>query len=239
MNFKEYRTAMSTALITGGSRGFGLALAGVLVDAGWDVVADGRHRPSLEEAARRLGPHLHAVPGDVTDPAHRQALMDAVRRLGRLDLLVNNAGTLGPSPLPRLRDVDPEILVDVVRTNAAAPLALTQAALPLLEVSGGAVVNVTSDAAVEAYEGWGTYGASKAALEHVSKVLAVEEPGVRIWWFDPGDLRTEMHQAAFPGEDISDRPLPDAVAPALLVLLAMRPPSGRIRAADLLAEVAP
>ena len=239
MNFKEYRTAMSTALITGGSRGFGLALAGVLVDAGWDVIADGRDRPSLEDAARRLGPHLHAVPGDITDPAHRQVLMDRARRLGGLDLLVNNAGTLGPSPLPRLRDVDPEVLVDVVRTNAAAPLALTQAVLPLLGVGGGAVVNVTSDAAVEAYEGWGTYGASKAALEHVSKVLAVEEPGVRIWWFDPGDLRTEMHQAAFPGEDISDRPLPDAVAPALLVLLATRPPSGRIRAADLLAEVAP
>ncbi len=239
MNFKEYRTAMSTALVTGGSRGFGLALAGVLVDAGWDVVVDGRDRPSLEDAARRLGPHLHAVPGDVTDPTHRRALMDRAGRLGGLDLLVNNAGTLGPSPLPRLRDVDPEVLVDVVRTNVAAPLALTQAALPLLEARGGAVVNVTSDAAVEAYEGWGTYGASKAALEQVSGVLAVEEPGVRIWWFDPGDLRTEMHQAAFPGEDISDRPLPDTVAPALLVLLAMRPPSGRIRAADLLAEVAP
>jgi len=239
VNFKEYRTAMSTALITGGSRGLGLALAGVLVDAGWDVIADGRDRPSLEDAARRLGPQLHAVPGDVTDPVHRHALMDRARRLGGLELLVNNAGTLGPSPLPRLRDVDPEVLVDVVRTNAAAPLALTQAALPLLGVSGGAVVNVTSDAAVEAYEGWGTYGASKAALEHVSRVLAVEEPGVRVWWFDPGDLRTEMHQAAFPGEDISDRPLPDAVAPALLVLLAIRPPSGRIRAIDLLAEVAP
>ncbi|HEX7443784.1 MAG TPA: SDR family oxidoreductase [Acidimicrobiales bacterium] len=230
---------MSTALITGGSRGLGLALAGVLVNAGWDVVADGRDRPSLEDAARRLGPHLHAVPGDVTDPTHRRALMDRARQLGGLDLLVNNAGTLGPSPLPRLRDVDPEVLVDVVRTNAAAPLALTQAALPLLEAGGGAVVNVTSDAGVEAYAGWGTYGASKAALEQLSNVLAVEEPGVRIWWFDPGDLRTEMHQAAFPGEDISDRPPPESVAPALLVLLAMRPPSGRIRAADLLAEVAP
>ena len=237
MNFKEYRTAMSTALITGGSRGFGLALAGVLLDAGWEVVTDGRDRPSLDAAAGRLGPHLHTVPGDITDPIHREALVDEARQLGGLDLLVNNAGTLGPSPLPRLRDVDPDVLVDVMRTNVAAPLALTQVALPQLEVSGGAVVNITSDAAAGAYEGWGTYGASKAALEQVSNVLAVEVPGVRVWWFDPGDLRTEMHQAAFPGEDISDRPVPETVAPALLRLLALRPPSGRIRAAEFLTVV--
>ena len=163
-------------------------------------------------------------------------LVDEARRLDGLDLLVNNAGTLGPSPLPLVRDVDPDVLIDVFRTNVAAPLALTQAVLPLLEERDGAVVNVTSDAAVEAYEGWGAYGASKAALEQLGNVLAVEVPSVRVWWFDPGDMLTEMHQAAFPGEDITDRPLPESVTPAVLRLLDLRPPSGRVRAADLLAE---
>ena len=236
MNFKEYRTGMSTALITGGSRGFGLALATALVGADWDVVVDGRDRPSLEAAADRLGPRLHIVPGDVTDDAHRHELLDTVRRLGGLDLLVNNAGTLGPSPLPAVRDVDPEVLADVLHTNVVAPVALIQLVLPLLEERQGAVVNVTSDAAVEAYEGWGTYGSSKAALEQVSNVLAAETPGVRVWWFDPGDMRTEMHQAAFPGEDISDRPLPESVTPSVMRLLELRPPSGRVRASDVLVE---
>ena len=227
---------MSTALVTGGSRGFGLALAGALTVAGWDVIVDGRDRLSLEAAARRLGARLHIVPGDMTDAGHRRELVNEARRLGGLDLLVNNAGTLGPSPLPPVRDVDPDVLIDVLRTNVAAPLALIQSALPLLEERQGAVVNVTSDAAVEAYEGWGTYGASKAALEQLSNVLAVEVPGIRVWWFDPGDMLTEMHQAAFPGEDITDRPLPETVTPALLRLLDLRPPSGRVRAADLLTE---
>ena len=227
---------MSTALVTGGSRGFGLALARALTAEHWDVIVDGRDRPSVDAAARRLGTRLHAVPGDMTDAGHRMELVDEARRLDGLDLLVNNAGTLGPSPLPLVRDVDPDVLIDVFRTNVAAPLALTQAVLPLLEERDGAVVNVTSDAAVEAYEGWGAYGASKAALEQLGNVLAVEVPSVRVWWFDPGDMLTEMHQAAFPGEDITDRPLPESVTPAVLRLLDLRPPSGRVRAADLLAE---
>jgi NAD(P)-dependent dehydrogenase (short-subunit alcohol dehydrogenase family) len=227
---------MSTALVTGGSRGFGLALAGALTVADWDVIVDGRDRPSVDAAARRLGTRLHAVPGDMTDAGHRRELVDEARRLGGLDLLVNNAGTLGPSPLPPVRDVEPDALIDVLRINVAAPLALTQAVLPLLEERHGAVVNVTSDAAVEAYEGWGAYGASKAALEQLSNVLAVEVPTIRVWWLDPGDMLTEMHQAAFPGEDITDRPLPETVTPAVLRLLDLRPPSGRFRAADLLAE---
>lgn len=213
-----------------------MALAGALTVADWDVIVDGRDRLSLEAAARRLGARLHIVPGDMTDAGHRRELVNEARRLGGLDLLVNNAGTLGPSPLPAVRDVDPDVLIDVLRTNVAAPLALIQSALPLLEERQGAVVNVTSDAAVEAYEGWGTYGASKAALEQLSNVLAVEVPGIRVWWFDPGDMLTEMHQAAFPGEDITDRPLPGTVTPAVLRLLDLRPPSGRVMAADLLTE---
>jgi NAD(P)-dependent dehydrogenase (short-subunit alcohol dehydrogenase family) len=237
VNFKEYRTVMNTALVTGGSRGFGLALATALVGVDWDVIVDGRDRRSLEAAADRLGPRLHIVPGDIADHVHRDGLVDEAHRLGGLDLLVNNAGTLGPSPLPPVRDVDPDVLTDVLGINVVAPLALIQLALPLLEQRGGALINVTSDAAVEAYEGWGTYGASKAALEQLSNVLAVEVPGVRVWWFDPGDMRTEMHQAAFPGEDISDRPLPESVTPAVLRLLDLRPPSGRVRAGDVMAEV--
>ncbi len=229
---------MSTAIVTGGSRGFGLALAGALLTEGWSVVIDGRDRPSLEAAAKRLGPRAHPVPGDVADARHRETLVSTAEELGGLDLLVNNAGSLGPTPLPQVRDLAPEALVDLFRINVAAPLALIRAALPLLEANpiGGAIANITSDAAVEAYEGWGAYGASKAALEHLSRVLAVEMPELRVWWFDPGDMRTAMHQEAFPGEDISDRPRPEAIAPAMLRLLASRPPSGRIRAADLLAQ---
>ncbi|HEV3211841.1 MAG TPA: SDR family oxidoreductase [Acidimicrobiales bacterium] len=227
---------MRTAIITGGSRGFGRALAGALVGDGWTVAADGRDAAALGDVANALGDRLHAIVGDVTDAAHRAALVEATRRLGGLDLLVNNASTLGPSPLPRLSELPLDAVIDVTEVNVVAPLALTQLALPLLRASGGAVLNVTSDAAVEAYEGWGLYGASKAALEQLSNVLAVEEPDVRVWWLDPGDMRTDMHQAAFPGEDISDRPLPETVVPSVLRLLAARPPSGRLRAADALVE---
>ena len=192
----------------------------------------GRDGVALRAAARELGARAHAVVGDVTDPTHRAALVEAASRLGGLDLLVNNASSLGPSPLPRLRDVALEAMGALHQVNVVAPLALVQLALPLLRARGGAVLNVTSDAAVEAYEGWGAYGSSKAALEQLSNVLRVEEPEVRIWWLDPGDMRTEMHQAAFPGEDISDRPLPEAIAPAVLRVLEARPPSGRIRAVD-------
>jgi NAD(P)-dependent dehydrogenase (short-subunit alcohol dehydrogenase family) len=229
---------MSTAIVTGGSRGFGRALAGALVRSGWTVVVDGRDRAALGAVEQELGDRLRVVVGDVTDPGHRAALVEAARELGGLDLLVNNASSLGPSPLPRLDEVGAEALRAVHEVNVLAPLALIQAALPLLRAAGGAVLNVTSDAAVEAYEGWGAYGASKAALEQLSNVLSVEEPDVRVWWFDPGDMRTAMHQAAFPEDDISDRPLPETVTPAVLATLDRRPPSGRLRAADVLTEVA-
>ncbi len=230
---------MPTAIITGGSRGLGQALAADLAGEGWDVVLDGRDTEALRAAADAIGPHAHPVVGDVADPAHRTALVERATALGDLTLLVNNASDLGPSPLPHLRDLPLDAFERLLRTNVVAPVALVQACLPLLVATGGAIVNVTSDAAVEGYEGWGGYGSSKAALEQASHVLAAEEPGVRVWWFDPGDMRTAMHQDAFPGEDISDRPPPESVVPAVRRLLAERPPSGRTRAADLLAGVVP
>jgi NAD(P)-dependent dehydrogenase (short-subunit alcohol dehydrogenase family) len=222
-----------TAIITGGSRGLGRALAEDLARDGWYVVIDGRDAKAVEEAAASAG--AQPVPGDVVDATHRRQLVDAVRRAtGRLDVVVNNASTLGPTPLPRLRDLPVEVLEHVYRVNVVAPLGLVQEALPLLSAVDGAVLNVTSDAAVEPYEGWGGYGSSKAALEQLSNVLAAEEPALRVWWLDPGDMRTRMHQDAFPGEDISDRPEPQTVVPAVRALLRERPPSGRVRAADLL-----
>ena len=198
---------------------------------------DGRDRAVLDAAvgflrAERQG-EVCAIAGDVTDPAHRAALVDAVTELGHLDLLVNNASTLGPSPQPTLAEYPLDELEHVLAVNLVAPLALIQATLPLLRSSHGAVVDITSDAAVENYAGWGGYGSSKAALEQLSNVLAAEEPDVRVYWFDPGDMRTEMHQAAFPGEDISDRPLPETVVPALRRLLGSEVSSGRFRAADM------
>ena len=226
---------MSTALITGASRGLGRALAAGLGRAGFDLVIDARDAAALDAAAgalRASGVSVTAVPGDVTDPAHRAALIAACT--GRLDLLVNNAGTLGASPLPALADYPADELRAAFEANVIAPIALTQLALPLLRASGGAVLNITSDAAVEAYAGWGGYGAAKAALEQASNVLAAEELGVRVWWADPGDLRTDMHQLAFPGEDISDRPEPASVVPAFVRLVTERLPSGRYRAAHLM-----
>jgi NAD(P)-dependent dehydrogenase (short-subunit alcohol dehydrogenase family) len=220
---------MRTAIITGGSRGLGLALATDLAADGWHVIVDGRHADQFEP---RDG--IRAIPGDVTDAEHRGALVAAAWEAGGLDLLVNNASALGPSPLPTLRHHPLDVLEEVYRTNVVAPLGLVQEALPLLVPRRGAIVNVTSDAAVEAYGGWGGYGSSKAALDQLTNVLGVEEPDVRVWAFDPGDMRTRMHQDAFPGEDISDRPEPATVVPALRRLLADRPPSGRYRAADLL-----
>lgn len=229
---------MQTALITGGSKGFGLALATDLVNDGWSVVIDGRDRAVLDAAISSLhavshGQVVRGIAGDVADPAHRAALVDAVAELGHLDLLVNNASTLGPSPLPRLAEFPLDGLQHVLAVNVVAPLALIQATLPLLRNSHGTVVDITSDAAVESYPGWGGYGSSKAAFEQLSNVLAAEEADVRVYWFDPGDMRTEMHQLAFPGEDISDRPLPETVVPAFRHLLATAPPSGRFRASEL------
>ena len=178
---------------------------------------------------------MTTVPGDVTDPVHRAALVETVADLGRLDLLVHNASTLGPLPLRRLADLTPADLHAIMDTNLVAPLVLTRLLLPLLRSSPGVLVAVTSDAAIAHYETWGGYGASKAALEHVALTFAAEE-GVTAYVVDPGDMRTGMHQDAFPGEDISDRPLPDSVVPHLLALLEARPPSGRYRAADILLE---
>ena len=222
-------TSQPTALVTGAGRGLGRALAGALLANGWHVVVDARRTAHLAVGL----PGALVVPGDVTDPAHREALAAAVDGLGRLDLLVNNASDLGPSPLPPLADVPLAAARRVLETNVLAPLALIQRFLPLLRADGGIVLNVSSDAAVEAYAGWGAYGSSKAALDQLTAVLAAEEPGLAVYSVDPGDMRTEMHQAAFPGEDISDRPEPEAIVPALLRLIATRPPSGRVRAGDL------
>ncbi len=224
---------MPVALVTGASLGLGRALTTELVQRGWSVVVDGRRAEILDELVRELAPgSVVVVPGDVTDATHRTELLAAVQRHGRLDLLVNNASSLGPSPMPHLRDYPLEQLVAVYETNVLAPLALIQLHHWLLVASGGTVVNVTSDAAVEAYEGWGGYGSAKAALDQLTAVLAAEEAGLRVYAFDPGDMRTEMHQQAFPGEDISDRPTPESVVPALLALIERRPASGRVRAGD-------
>lgn len=229
---------MPNAIVTGGSKGFGRALAADLVREGWTVIIDGRDHAALNDVATALGDAVRPIAGDVTDGAHRSALLDEAARSGGLDLLVNNAGSLGPTPLPRLADLSANELTSLFVVNVVAPLSLAQLALPLLRAEHGAIVNVTSDAAVEAYEGWGAYGTSKAALEQLSNVLSVEEPDVRVWWLDPGDMRTAMHQAAFPGEDISDRPSPEDASPCVVRLLRERPPSGRVRARDLL-EAAP
>ncbi len=223
---------MPVALITGASRGLGRVTARALADRGWSLVVDARRDADLADATREI-PRVVAIPGDVTDPGHRADLVAAVQRLGPLDVLVNNASSLGPSPLPPLREYGLGQLRRVYETNVLAPLALIQLLADSLGAASGAVINVSSDAAVEAYQGWGGYGSAKAALDQVTAVLAAEEPGLRCYAFDPGDMRTEMAQQAFPGEDISDRPEPETVVPALLRLIDERPSSGRYRAADL------
>jgi NAD(P)-dependent dehydrogenase (short-subunit alcohol dehydrogenase family) len=224
---------MHQALITGASQGFGRALLGALVARGWACAVDARDTTALNAATAEL-PDVRAVPGDVADPVHRAALVAAAGE--RLDLLVHNASTLGPSPLLPLATYPLDALRRVYEVDVIAPMALTQLALPALQrASAPTVVVLSSDAAVEAYPGWGGYGSAKAALDHLAAVLAVEHLDLRVYAFDPGDMRTPMHQAAFPGEDISDRADPATVVPALLRLLDERPRSGRYRAADLLA----
>ena len=226
---------MSVALVTGASRGFGLALANALADRGWTLVVDARGARALEAAAAglRRRTDVLAVAGDVADPVHRGELLDVVQDLGGLDLLVNNAGILGPSPLPAVADLSPDALERLMRVNVAAPLALTQVMLPALTASGGALVNIGSDAGREVYADWGGYGASKAALAQLTLVLSVERPDLDVYLYDPGDMRTAMHQDAFPGEDISDRPEPGESVPGLLALVDGRPPSGAYRFSDL------
>ena len=221
----------SVALVTGASRGLGLALARGLAARGWTLIIDGRGAEALEAARAELmrQTRVIAVPGDVADAAHREALVAAARQAGGLDALVNNAGILGPSPQPLLLDYAPDTLAEVYRVNVIAPLALIQAAADVIR-PGGAVVNIISDAAVEAYPGWGGYGSAKAALQQISNILGAEKPEWRVYAVDPGDMRTQMHQEAFPGEDISDRPLPETSVPGLISLLEGDLPSGRYAA---------
>jgi NAD(P)-dependent dehydrogenase (short-subunit alcohol dehydrogenase family) len=217
-----------TAIVTGASRGLGLALTTELAARGWHVIADGRDADALHTALDPLGPSVVALPGDIADPAHRAELAAAAG--DRVDLLVNNAGALGPSPLPHLAELSLDDFASLIGTNVVAQLGVIQATLPALRAAHGTVIDVTSDAAVEPYEGWGGYGASKAALEHLGAVLAVEEPDVGVLTIDPGDMRTRMHQDAFPGEDISDRPPPEDSVPGILAYLDGSSPSGRYRA---------
>jgi NAD(P)-dependent dehydrogenase (short-subunit alcohol dehydrogenase family) len=220
---------MPLAIITGASRGLGLALARALAAQNYSLVIDARTRADLERAAAELGrtTEVAAIPGDVADPGHRSALIAAAGE--RIDVLVNNASMLGPSPQPALAEYPLDVIEQVYAVNVLAPLALVQLALPRMP-GGGRIVNVTSDAAVEPYEGWGGYGSSKAALEQLTAILAAERPELRVYTVDPGDMNTRMHQEAFPGEDISDRPPPEESVPGLLELIAGELPSGRYRA---------
>ncbi len=227
-----------TALITGASRGLGLALARALAREGWQLIIDARGAAALETAVSELTNYTQvtAVPGDVTDPVHRQQLAEAAEAFGGLDAIINNASFLGPSPQPALLDYSLDVLESVYRVNVLAPLALLQAVRPFLKPHA-TLINVSSDAAVEAYEGWGGYGSSKAALEQLTAVLAAENPDYHIYWVDPGDMRTQMHQEAFPGEDISDRPLPDASVPGFMMLLKGSWPNGRYQVRQLIPQV--
>src|SRR6266568_6976452 len=242
-NFRGNNTmtigTIRTALITGASRGLGLALARRLSTEGWQLIIDARGAEALKTASISLTHQTRviAIPGDVTDATHRYALAQAAQELGGLDALVNNASMLGPSPQPELLDYPLEVLEQVYRTNVIAPLALIQAVRPTLKPDA-CVINVTSDAGVEVYPGWGGYGSSKAALEQLSNIFAAESPSLRVYWVDPGDMRTQMHQEAFPGEDISDRPLPETSVPGLLRLLEADLPSGRYQARELAEAVA-
>ena len=233
---------MSTALITGATQGLGRALAGALAARGWDLVVTARNASRLAETVSALRGHGHDVvglAGDVSDAVHRDEVAHVVTEIAGthgLDLLVHNASTLGPVPLRPLRDLSAEDLAAVLSVNVVAPHALTRSLLPTLEAARGTLLSISSDAGVEHYETWGGYGASKAALDHLTLTFGTETPTIRAYAVDPGDMRTAMHQAAFPGEDIGDRPLPEEVAvPGILALLAARPASGRYRAVDLAA----
>jgi len=231
----DQSTTMRTALITGASRGLGLALARALARRGWNLIIDGRDPDRLRVVRNELASvtHVAAIAGDVADARHRDELAVLARGHAGIDAVVNNAGALGPTPLPPLLELDPAALTELLVVNTVAPLALVQRLRDQFK-PGARVVNVTSDAAVRPYPGWGGYGATKAALEQLSAVLATERPDLRVYWIDPGDMRTDMHQAAFPGEDITDRALPEERAPAIVRLLEEQLPSGRYDASRLL-----
>ena len=233
--------AKAVAVVTGASRGLGLALTRALVANGWSVVVDARSKDELEAATSDLTGPGRVVPiaGDIADPAHRQQVAKAAIELAgddlALSLVVNNASALGPSPQPELQDYPLQVLRQVYEVNTFAPLALIQLLIPLMKGAagsgtGGVIINVTSDAGVEGYAGWGGYGSSKAALEQVSRVLAAEQPGLKVYWVDPGDMNTRMQQEAFPGEDVSDRPPPEESVPGFLELARGERPSGRYQA---------
>src|SRR6185503_13545881 len=226
---------MKNALITGASRGLGLALARQLAEHGWGLVIDARGKKALQQVREILSAKTKviAIAGDVTSESHRKKLWKAAQELDGLDALINNASLLGPSPQPQLLDYPLDVLEEVYRANVIAPLALIQTLHSALK-PGACIINVTSDAGVEAYSGWGGYGSSKAALEHLSHILAEENPSLRIYWVDPGDMRTRMQQEAFPDEDISDRPLPEESVPGLMVLIEGKEPSGRYRAREVI-----
>jgi NAD(P)-dependent dehydrogenase (short-subunit alcohol dehydrogenase family) len=227
-----------TAIITGASRGLGLALARTLAEHGWTLIIDARTEEALESARAELSrsTRVIAIPGDVTNPEHREDLAETAREAGGVDALVNNASILGPSPQPELLDYPLDVLEQVYHSNVISPLALIQELNNELKPQAR-IINVTSDAAVEPYEGWGGYGSSKAALEQLSNILAAENPGLRVYRVDPGDMRTQMHQEAFPDEDISDRPLPEESVPGFMELLTGDLPSGRYEARELAARV--
>jgi NAD(P)-dependent dehydrogenase (short-subunit alcohol dehydrogenase family) len=225
---------MPHALITGASFGLGRAVAFELARRGWALTIDARHAEPLASTAQVLSEltSVRAISGDVGDPEHREQLVAATAAVGQLNLVINNASDLGGSPLPKLRDLEPAAYELVLHTNVVAPQQLIRAALPYLEPQA-VIINVSSDAGVDHYETWGGYGSSKAALDHQTLTWAAEEPDFTWYSFDPGDMRTAMHQAAFPGEDISDRPEPETVAPIVVALISSGLPSGRYRAADL------
>jgi NAD(P)-dependent dehydrogenase (short-subunit alcohol dehydrogenase family) len=225
------------ALITGASHGLGLALATALAELGYGLIVNARGAGDLTQASQYLSrlTTVTAIPGDVSDPAHRQALAEVAARAGGLDVVINNASMLGPSPQPELLDYPLEVLEQVFQVNVFGPLALLQAVRHHLHPNA-CIINVTSDAGVEAYPGWGGYGSSKAALEQMSAILAAENPTLRVYWVDPGDMRTQMQQDAFPGEDINDRPLPEESVPGFLALIDDGFPTGRYQAHNLVRE---
>jgi NAD(P)-dependent dehydrogenase (short-subunit alcohol dehydrogenase family) len=229
---------MKNALITGASRGLGLALARQLAEHAWGLVIDARGKKALVQVREVLSAKTKviAISGDVASESHRKKLLKAAQELGGLDALVNNASLLGPSPQPPLLDYPLDVLEEVYRANVFAPLAIIQTLQSTLKPNA-CIINVTSDAGVEAYGGWGGYGSSKAALDHLSHILAEENPSWRVYWVDPGDMRTQMQQEAFPDEDISDRPLPEEPVPGLLALIEGQFPSGRYRARELVESI--